>query len=255
MDATAKGMIINQPFSIGDIIFLEPMYRYLWYRDGVKPTVPVNDHLIWLADYIESANIIKRSGLNQDIFEYHPISIEACKIRNAGSIEVFPARFANQIYRGYQPHDHHDFENMMLDKYRLAGIYPGLWDRMNLKLDERKCQDLMDMLIPSDWDDYVLVNENSQAGHVEINPKTDLRVIKMREIPGYSVLDWAYVMEFAQEQHHVSTCTYHILQALTVKGVKLGKIVIYPRPNEDGLRGIAKLKPSFNFEVCQSVEK
>jgi len=66
----------------------------------------------------------------------------------------------------------------------------------------------------------------------------------MGDIPGYNVMDWAPIMLLAKENHHVSTSTFFILEAL--KDYK-GKIFIYARSNEDGLRGISKLNTSFSY--------
>ncbi len=230
-------MVINQPFSIGDLLFIEPICREMWRRNGVKPIVPVMDHLMWISDYIDSAIFVARSkwDINYESAEVTP--------------EYLPLVFANQIHRKMYRHDHSDFENMMLDKYRLANIDPMIWKEMRINFRESKCLDLMDRVVGKEGEDYVLVNETSQAGSIEIKPETDLPVIKMHEIPGFTVLDWAFVMLHARENHHISTCTFYIMQALTTQYGFQGKVVIYPRPNEDGLRGIKNLDPSFKYET------
>lgn len=246
-------MVINQPFGIGDILYLEPLYRFFAERDKQKPIVPVRDHLFWIRDYIESATIDKMSNYSPRIFEFNEPS--DFRERPVSPYEsLYPARFANQILRGYDPHDHHDLENMMRDKYLLAGASEWEWLKINIKFNERKCQELLDLLIPQSWEDYVLVNNHSGAGSINIKPETDLRIIRMEEVPGYNVLDWAFVMLHAQENHHVSTSTFYILQALANQYAFKGKIFMYPRPNEDGLRGISKLVTSLNFVKCSAVK-
>lgn len=228
-------MVINQIHAIGDILFLEPLFRYFKNKNADKPIVPVRDHLMWITEYIHSAVFIPMSKFKLDY--------ESVKTHNP---DYFPARFANQILRNLDKNDHHDFENMMLDKYRLAKLDPFLWKTLDIKFSTHKGMELFNRLRLKSGE-YILVNENSQAGTVEINPETNLEVIKMLQIPGYSVVDWFYVMLHAAENHHVSTSTFYVLQAIKNKYEFNSKIVIYPRPNEDGLRGISLLEPTFNY--------
>lgn len=230
-------MVINQPFSIGDILFIEPIFREMWKRNGHKPVVPIMDHLMWISDYIDSAIFVARSKWD--------INYESVEI----SSEYLPLVFANQIHRKLYRHDHSDFENMMLDKYRLADMDPTLWKKLRINFRESKCLDLLDKVVGKEGEDYVLVNEYSQAGKVDIAPETKLPIIRMHEIPGYTVLDWAFVILHARENHHVSTCTFYIMQALSNLYAFNEKVVIYPRPNEDGLRGIKNLDQSFKYET------
>lgn len=226
---------INQPFGIGDIIFLEPMYRHFWMRDGVKPTLWVRNHLMHLQPYFDSVNMVPCEGKN----------IDDMNMRH----DYFPARFANQIYRGYDANDHHDLENMMLDKYRLASIDTERWKEIHLVFNEQKAMELYASQVKRfHGTEYICVNEFSGVGHAEIHVETDLPIVTMGHIAGYSVIDWYLVMAMAKENHHVSTSTFFLFQAMHNKfGGKLNtKVFTYPRPNEDGVKGISSLNPSFD---------
>jgi hypothetical protein len=226
-------MVINQLHSIGDLLFLQPMFRHFRERDGIRPIVPVMDHLMWLEHYIEDARFVPKSKFALDY--------ESMDMNNP---EYLPTRFANQIVRGLDRNDHSDYENMMGDKYRLAGLDPEMWKDIQLQFLPEKAVCLMVELGLSEKERFILVNEDSQAGSIEINPLTLIKTVKMHQKPNYNVLDWCLLMKFAEENHHISTCTFYILQAL---GQLNGKVFIYPRPNEDGLRGISKLNPSFKY--------
>lgn len=226
-------MVLNVLHSIGDILFCEPIYRHYWMKEGIKPTVIVRDHLMWLQNYIESAKFLAASKWNGDIDN------------NVMTENYIPLRFANQVLRGYDKHDHHDFENCMPDKYLLCGLNPDKWMEIQLLFDIERSRMLFADLDLSSEENYVVVNPFSQAGKIEIFPDCKHRIIEMKTIEGYYVLDWAMIMLLAKENHHVSTSTFFIMEAL--KGY-IGKTVIYARPNEDGLKGISKLNTSFTWE-------
>lgn len=233
--------MINQPFAIGDILFIEPICRAIMEKTGSKPTLPVMDHLMWMGEYIESANLIPRSKNDYDYdMEDHN-----------NKDQLLHLRFANQIIRNLAKYDHGDFENVMLDKYELAWGFSFIdhkikWQDLKINLNGPRSIALFDELVGPDLD-YVLVNEHCQAGDVKIMPNTEMPIIRMHERSGYTLLDWALVMLYAKENHHVSTSTFYIFQALDnlFPHEMKSRIFIYPRPNADGLRGISKLEPTF----------
>lgn len=235
-------MVINILHSIGDILFCEPIYRYYWKKDGVKPTVIIRDHLLWLQNYIESADFLGASKWDGDIDNCHMTD------------DYIPLRFANQIYRGYDLWDNRDLENCMLDKYRLVMLPEDLWKTLEIKLTQPDGNVTIfatatpgpTFAPPTKW---YLINEHSQAGSVKIDlDKKDGRIVYMESQPESTVIDWAYRIKQAEENHHVSTCTFFIMQAIKNKFPSWNApCYIYPRPNEDGLRGISQLKPDFNL--------
>ena len=232
-------MIINQPAAIGDILFLEPYYRHILKTTGKKAHLPVRDHLMFLSRYINTVEMFPLSKVDPASFD-----MDSTRTDDPAFISM---RFANTIVRGLDKWDYSDYANTMPDKYLLARLDPDIWSTLDIQFNESKSMELLDLLVGEQWDDYVLVNEHCQAGKILITPKTDLRVIRMHERPGFTVLDWAFVMLHAVENHHVSTCTFYILQAIKNKYDLKGKVFMYPRPNADGLLGISKLKPTFEY--------
>jgi hypothetical protein len=124
-------------------------------------------------------------------------------------------------------------ENCMLDKYRIMGLPETMWMDLQLVRDHENEQRLFELL--GSPENFILVNEFSRAGDIQLNIETDLQVIKMREIEGFSVVDWALMMERATENHHVQTSTLYVLHMLGVDAK------IYPKPDVDGMRGILDL--------------
>jgi hypothetical protein len=237
-------MVINQFHACGDILFIEPICRHIWTTTGKKPILPVRDHLMWFADYIDSADFVPMSKFKLDY--------ESMETSNP---DYLPLRFAAQIINK-KPADYHlDYADQMPAKYQLAGLPLELWKTLQWRHYFDRCKGLFAALDLSSDQDYIFVNENSQAGKVEINPANpnNYRIVKMREVPGFTLLDWTPIMLLAKEHHHVSTSTFYMLEGLKDMHDKNIPIYLYPRPNLDGLQGISKLNPSFKYKKCELV--
>jgi hypothetical protein len=191
---------------------------------------------MWLSRYIDSAEFKPMSKFN---LEYESTDITYS--------EYLPLRFANQIVRGLDKKDHSDYDNCMPDKYILAQQRLEDWKRIELNFDEALASELMTELKIKE--PYVLVNNNCQAGTIDIKPDTTDRIIYMSEIKGFTLIDWYGVILQAKEFHTVSTSTYFLCQAIHNKYQLDTPVYIYPRPNEDGLRGISKIPADFNYKL------
>lgn len=224
-------MVIDQRHSIGDILFLEPMFRHFLKMNGEKPIVPLRPHLTWLSNYIDSAGFIDERSYKD----------------TARSLDTM---HANQILRGLDFNDYSDFENCMPDKYNLAGLDPLLWKNLEITFDSRRGIELFRKICPNPEIPFILVNNNCQAGKIDIKVG-GLPIVEMQFIPGYTVLDWFFVITQADQFHTVSTSTFYVMQAMLNAGYHLpDEIFIHARPNEDGLRGISKLHPDFQYKPC-----
>lgn len=271
-------MVINQFHAIGDLLFCEPIFRYYWKKNGVKPIVPVRDHLMWLSDAIESADFRPMSKFELDY--------DSMEINNP---DYLPLRFANQILRGLDANDHSDFENCMLDKYLLVAFLESnnasikyleqfpLKEQMVRSAENTVRFNLSDLALPKwtdiklkfDWsrgqhlselhkvlfmnNRYTLINNYSQAGELDIKSSSGLLIHFMTEVPGYSVLDWCSMIVNAADFHSVSTSTFFAMQALCneLGSSEIPDLYIYPRPNEDGLRGVKNLIEEVGFNVIK----
>lgn len=228
---------INCISGYGDLMFCEPIFRHFYEQTGEKPIVYIHQHQMWTQQHIESAFF---RPANECDFNGEDMLHSETKIN---------LRYANQIFRGYGPHDHHDLENMMLDKYRLLGLPENLWKTLQLTFNPQRAVELTIEAFNGNAlvEPYVVVNNNCQIGTIDIKPVTDHKIVYMNEISGFSLIDWYFVLKFAKEIHTVSTSVFYLLQAMQVEC----PVYIYPRPNEDGLRGISQLKPTYNYTLCQ----
>ncbi|HXP49875.1 MAG TPA: hypothetical protein VN922_07980 [Bacteroidia bacterium] len=235
-------MLINCVGGIGDVLYCEPIYRHFFKKEGVKPIVIIHDHQMFLQDYIDSAEF--RCASKYLDYKNNPMP----------NANYLPLRYANQVYRDLNIHDHSDFENCMPDKYLLAGLDPELWLTLDIKFNSNKGASLLTEYKILDNPKFIIKNEYSQAGKIDIKLMNDMNydIIEMQSLPGYSVIDWFSMILCCQYYCTVSTSTFFILQAIKNKYPTFNQMCyIYARPNEDGLRGISKLKPTFNLVRVQ----
>lgn len=209
-------LIINQPFGLGDIIFLQGLVEKL--RQDNNIIFPVADEYYWIQDYLgrENVHFPRRSQ--------YPINYEDASMRE----DYLPLRFSTQVLRGLAPHDYSHDHTVMEDKYTLMNEDYSSWRSFPIKRNYKKEQELIDHL-GLDGNDYIFVNENfgSNAvggGSIKIE-NIEGKIVKMSIIDGYSMFDWMGVLEKCKAFHTVDTSIVWLIDYLKLEGEK----VIYPR--------------------------
>lgn len=199
-------VIINQPFGIGDILFLTPLVRQLDVESGIWPIV---DHYYWIKDYLDIPNIsfIQQSQFNRQ--EYH------------SHVEI-PFQHA---------HSHvPQAQDCMQAKYMLLEASTDLWRTLSFKRNREQEEKLKQHLNISSSDRFVFINNNF-AGP-EFNYKTDIevdtndRIVYQEYVPGFTLLDWCGVLEQASEIHTVSTALFFVIESMKLEQTP---IHLYPR--------------------------
>jgi len=212
-------IIINQPFGIGDILFLSPLIEQLDIEEAVWPVV---DHYYWIKDYIKINNLtfIKES-------EFTPINYQ-------GYIEV-PLQHAHFLV----PHA----EDCMKAKYMLLDADLELWRNISFVRNKEKEEQLKQYLNISPTDRFIYVNNNfagpEYSYKVDIKLQTNLRIIYQEYLEGFTLLDWCGVLEQAEEIHTVVTSLHFVIESLKLKNVSLH---LYPRrPLEENFQHVKSL--------------
>ena len=199
-------VLVNQPFGIGDILFLSPLVEYIEAEEIIWPVV---DHYYWIKDYIEINNLtfIKSS-------EFNPTNYE-------GYTEI-PFQHAHSYFP--QAND------CMEAKYLLLEADLELWRSLSFKRNKDKELQLKKHLNIQPEDRFVLVNNNfagpEYSYKVDIKPQTNQKIIYQDYIDGYTLLDWCGILEQADEIHTVSTSIFFIIEALKLEKTPLH---LYPR--------------------------
>jgi hypothetical protein len=233
--------ILNQYQGLGDILFCEPIARY-FYNDGTNEIVwPVLKDFLWLQEYFPYIQFVDHSTYN---FPY-----ESTYLGQVSDNEIhIPLRFANPIVRNLHPHDYSDQYHTMLDKYRMLGMPEDMWKTIKWIRNITRENELYNMLITQPK--YTLVNNYWSDGVLDIplidDIYKDTQIVYMNRVSGYTLLDWAKVIENATYIHTVSTSNIFLLETLQLKA---SNVYIYPRlPRENNFDGIREfVNPSFKL--------
>ena len=199
-------VIINQPFGIGDILFLSPLVKNLVIEEAIWP---VFDHYIWVQDYLHIPNLkfIKHSEFNPLDYPNHNL------IPFQSSWDYLPQA-----------------RDCMEAKYLLLEADLELWRSLSFKRNKDKELQLKKHLNIQPEDRFVLVNNNfagpEYSYKVDIKPQTNQKIIYQDYIDGYTLLDWCGILEQADEIHTVSTSIFFIIEALKLEKTPLH---LYPR--------------------------
>lgn len=209
-----KEVVINQFFGLGDILFIEPIYRY--YHDrGFKVIAPVLKKYLWIQEYIDYVEFKEK--------ETYTYSYETVEQAEDGRLHV-PLRFAHPLYRGYSDLHSGERKNWMRDKYLYLGMDEFKYKEFKWTRNERENELVKLLNLP---EKYNFVNEfwGESYEKVTITRLNDLRNVYMRKIEGFTMLDWAKVIEGASNIFTVETSVVWMIEALETQG----ELHLYPR--------------------------
>lgn len=212
---------INQPFGIGDCIFAVSIARK-YINEGHSVTWGVLPHFVLqLQNAYPDINWVNYldTGINHDDRTEH----------DSNGYRVLPLRWAGELLN-------YPYEKVMRAKYDLLHLDFNEWDKNAMwNRNFRKEIDLLELLKEKHnirKGKYVFVNRyfgsniNTRVKPIALPYETT--VIEMRPYEGYSLFDWASVLEEANEVHTVSTSILYIIEQLNLKK----KVHLYPRPTD-----------------------
>jgi len=223
--------VFNQCFGIGDVLFCEPIARH-FYNEGENEIFwPLNDHFMWISDYIKYINFVPKSSHRTD-YDYESWNLGLTSL----GVYYIPLEFSNQIVRKLKPYDYSDNYHNMLDKYRLLGFSEDMWKTLKWERNLEKENKLYNLLVKDE--NYILINTKWSEGNISIETDSKFQIINMDILDGFTLFDWAKIIENACEIHTVSTSNLYLLETLNLKA---NKVNIYPRkPRENNLDGISE---------------
>lgn len=205
--------IFNQFYGLGDLLFLMPLAER-FVDNGFKVIIPVVDKNYPIAKHFPDVTILPKTMLN--------INYNSLKTVVSGDMTVIPFRFSNIVMNVHGRY-------VMKSKYDMVGEDFNIWRELKWKRDRLAESSLVSLLrLP---EKFIFVNENFNAVNnmtSQLKIKSDLPVVKMQFIKGYTMLDWYGVLQRATEIHTVHTSLHYMIEVMDLSC----PIHIYRRPSE-----------------------
>lgn len=213
LDGQGKVLVLNQPRGLGDLIFCQTLGQHFKHY---------NYRVIFNADafYAEALNRVYPDMLF--LSNFIPDSNRELVVLQEKTI--IPLRFSDSICKVL-------YKDCMKSKYWMHDLVWQSWKRNAMwKRDHEKENALFDFLGLSADTEFTLVNTfytTAMNYQVDIDIKNlPGKVINMKHIPGFSLFDWAYVIQKAKAIHTVSTAIIYMLELLDIKDTP---VFIYKR--------------------------
>lgn len=231
-------IVPNQFFGLGDIIFEQTLVRNM-LKEGDKviwPVAPAFTEGLNRAypDFIfMDMNVLRLNMERKDEYEMN-------------GARVLPLRYADYICKV-------PYHMCMKSKYMLYNQPWEQWkDKAMWTRDEQKEKALFEALCLKDGESYNLINRffrSDCTGNAAIEVSNGNKNIEMQPYKGFSLFDWAYVLENATEIHTVSTSIIYVLELLALKAAQVD---LYLRiPDEKDFRNIDYLLNSHKYILHQ----
>lgn len=187
---------------LGDIIFLVPMIRAL-IEEGNEIVWPIIGHYMSIAKHFPDIRMVDMRTVPIDYNQINMVQTQFGK--------TIPYRFAMEKMG----------RNLMLcmqSKFELYGHDWKMWRQLNYKRFPAKEKELAELVGATG--DYILVNRyfGEPARGAQISPviNSNLPVLEMSTIDGYSLIDWLGVVEKAKEVHTANTSILYLLELMSL---------------------------------------
>lgn len=197
-----KKYVIGQFASLGDILFLIPLIRALT-DEGNTCLWPVNPEYLSLEKHFPDINFVDRSVI--------PIDYESRRSIDTPYGKWLPYRFASENMG-------RRLDKCMVSKYEMFGHNWSMWRELTWKRDytnEAKLIELLDLP-----EKFVLVNRYyGNMAQLQITPKLPdhTPIIEMRNIEGFTLIDWMGVVELASEVHSANTSILYLFEHMDLR--------------------------------------
>ena len=220
---TKKTYIFNQWAGIGDILFIEPIMRK-YFQNGHTVILPVLNQLLSLQPYFPYVKFVDMDSLDIDYEEKNVVETE--------EHIILPIR--HSVPR-------------MGNKYVMVDMDFNDWRNLTWLRHRNKEEKLKKILGIKAGDKYNLINGNFSSHYPfvqrEIVVRNGNKNIIMTPIKGFTLLDWAGVIENATAIHTVNTSIMYMLEILELS---TNDIHVYSR-NENG-KDFIKVDYLFNLK-------
>lgn len=203
-----KEIIINQFFGIGDILFIEPIMRD-YFQKGHKVTVPILYKYLDIQRNIPYINFVDKNFYN--------IDYEEQKIIETDNHIILPMRWSREFFGSH-------LNDTMKNKYRMLGIELEEWRKLTWLRHRWRENNLKELLGIKQGERFNLINCNFYSFEnrtINLNINNKLKNIEMTFIPTFNLLDWAGIIEEAENIYSVNTSIIFLLEVLNLKAKEI----------------------------------
>jgi len=201
-----------QYFGLGDVIFEQTLIRSLMSPD---------DKVIWGVEpaFVEGLN---RAYPDFIFIDYRMLNIDYerhdAREITVNGVTIYPFRWADCMLEV-------PYRQCMMSKYMLYDMDWQRWkEKAMWRRDYKKENELFAQLGLHDCgvrgDKFNLINryfKTDSSGVADINVNNGNINVEMKIMDGYSLFDWAGVIERASEIHTVSTSIIYLIEQLKIK--------------------------------------
>jgi len=192
--------VINQFNGLGDIIFVCSIAEH-YSLCGYKVIFPVNSKYLNLKKHFNKFEMV-----DMERFNLCDLSNRVC---NNPDILYLPLRFSS---------DCTDQSMTMVNKYSMVKLNHKNWTNFNWQRDRQTEKKLYyDILQLQENEQYNIVNKNRSNKEFKFDVDNGLRNIYLKEYENVTLLDWACVVENAQNIHTVGTSLNYLIELVELK--------------------------------------
>lgn len=217
-------IVINQPFGLGDFLFCIPLMRD-YINEGLKVIVPVIGQYDNINKHFHDILFINKEMLK--------INYERKDEYTISGMKVIPLRWSYEILKV-------PFSDCMKSKYMMFGKDWTRWRECTWMRDMEAEDELYYKVLQlKDGEQYNLINttfRNDLSGEAKVNVNNGFKNVKMRTVPGFTLLDWGKVIENATTIHTVSTSINYMIELMALKAKEIHLYV--RKPDEKDFRNI-----------------
>lgn len=235
-----KAVLIYQPFGLGDAIFAQGIAQY-YIRGGYKVYWPVIDEylkdleraypdIIWLPENM----YLSPGKYNVETVQYDLLHA------------LFAPLFWSNTFGGVL----NEYKNVMRLKYDMYGLDWTTWkDHGQWKRNAFKEMELMELVGVYPGQKFNLVSTEFARDKTAHVPEilNGLSTIHVKKLEGFSLFDWAGVMERATEIHFVSSSNIFLLEMLSLDAERIN--IYLRKPNETSHQNYDYILRSHNYNL------
>lgn len=207
--SSKKAVVINQFFGIGDILFIEPICRRFW-QGGHRVIIPVMKQFLSLQSHFPYIEFVDKDKFDID-YE------NQCVVETEEHI-IYPVRWSMEYFKS-------PLNDTMKNKYKMFDLPLDTWRELTWLRHRWREERLMKHLGISKEEGYNLIQtvfHSYRNSRIKIKTiDNGLKTVELLPIEGYSLLDWATVIENAKEIHVVNTSSLYLFETLNLKAKEI----------------------------------